>query len=794
MVPAFLHVLISSLLETSRRQIIASVTVRFSGSSSGMPKRSSLLPSLQGLATLNAASMKTSTFDLDFPQLLQDIARLVGSRAADRTPTASVPSSEDQEDSDPPVAQPQEPSVEPNPIKPVTNPLPITPTPRRPRVFWALFFAGVLALTWMFSVPSDQGQEQPGPPTVVVQPKVPAGLTDCDRLAGSRLAPRPEIARNPDAVKALPWEIFDVPGAVTACETAQRDYPDVPLFGLYLARALSVQDKTNPRIADLIADGMSKQQDYATLLSGHIRLYGYAGRPVDPAGALVQYEAMCTDSVRIGCGYLGSLLTYGAEGVKAEPARGIELLGKACSEGEAVSCVDLGDIYLTGDAAQSMDPSTAFRYYDDGCKLDYAKACGSKGRMMVFGEGTAPDVPNGMAVLDKACTDKNGWSCVNLGDIHRYGQAGQAVNLDAAFDAYYSGCALNDVASCGGKGRMMVFGEGTAPDALKGMALLDQACTDKNGVSCATLGEIHRIGQAGQAVNLDAAFAAFDRGCALNDVASCGVKGHMLVFGEGIAPDAPKGMDLLDQACTDKHGWSCDRLGDIYKDGAEGQEVNLSAAFDAYEKGCTLNHPGSCGSKGRMMVFGEGIAPDVTTGMDLLEKACADQNGWSCGILGNIYLGTNGIKPVDRPKALARHQSACGLNSNAFCSIAGTLLFEGTGGVTTDLDKARQFLKKGCPSLDRCTPIPVSSIGEGWRLGFKDDTARTAVVVDLMLYSLSLGDKRLLPPYSDDFAFAREKKIIEGVQRALKPDFYSGSIDGIAGKSTIAAMKEYCRC
>jgi hypothetical protein len=34
MVPAFLHVLISSLLETSRRQIVAYVTVPFSGNSS----------------------------------------------------------------------------------------------------------------------------------------------------------------------------------------------------------------------------------------------------------------------------------------------------------------------------------------------------------------------------------------------------------------------------------------------------------------------------------------------------------------------------------------------------------------------------------------------------------------------------------------------------------------------------------------------------------------------------------------------------------------------------------------
>jgi putative transposase len=34
MVPAFLHVLISSFLETSRRQIVAYVTVRFSGRSS----------------------------------------------------------------------------------------------------------------------------------------------------------------------------------------------------------------------------------------------------------------------------------------------------------------------------------------------------------------------------------------------------------------------------------------------------------------------------------------------------------------------------------------------------------------------------------------------------------------------------------------------------------------------------------------------------------------------------------------------------------------------------------------
>lgn len=34
MVPALLHVLISSSLETNKRQIIASVTVRFPGSSS----------------------------------------------------------------------------------------------------------------------------------------------------------------------------------------------------------------------------------------------------------------------------------------------------------------------------------------------------------------------------------------------------------------------------------------------------------------------------------------------------------------------------------------------------------------------------------------------------------------------------------------------------------------------------------------------------------------------------------------------------------------------------------------
>ena len=37
MVPAFLHVLISSLLETSRLQIVASVTVRFPGGSSLLP-------------------------------------------------------------------------------------------------------------------------------------------------------------------------------------------------------------------------------------------------------------------------------------------------------------------------------------------------------------------------------------------------------------------------------------------------------------------------------------------------------------------------------------------------------------------------------------------------------------------------------------------------------------------------------------------------------------------------------------------------------------------------------------
>jgi hypothetical protein len=46
MVPALPHVLISSFGETSRRQIIASVTVRFSGSSSGLMPNTRTLPIL----------------------------------------------------------------------------------------------------------------------------------------------------------------------------------------------------------------------------------------------------------------------------------------------------------------------------------------------------------------------------------------------------------------------------------------------------------------------------------------------------------------------------------------------------------------------------------------------------------------------------------------------------------------------------------------------------------------------------------------------------------------------------
>jgi hypothetical protein len=52
MVPAFLHVLISSLLETSRLQTIASVTVRFSGRNSGATEREYTACAKAGLRAL----------------------------------------------------------------------------------------------------------------------------------------------------------------------------------------------------------------------------------------------------------------------------------------------------------------------------------------------------------------------------------------------------------------------------------------------------------------------------------------------------------------------------------------------------------------------------------------------------------------------------------------------------------------------------------------------------------------------------------------------------------------------
>jgi serine/threonine protein kinase len=80
--------------------------------------------------------------------------------------------------------------------------------------------------------------------------------------------------------------------------------------------------------------------------------------------------------------------------------------------------------------------------------------------------------------------------------------------------------------------------------------------------------------------------------------------------------------DDFSAACTGSYAKACTKLGDIYQNGDEGKERNLTSALRYYERACTLNDAPSCGAAATMYHYGQGGSPDKGKELFYSKKAC----------------------------------------------------------------------------------------------------------------------------------------------------------------------------
>ena len=366
---------------------------------------------------------------------------------------------------------------------------------------------------------------------------------------------------------------------------------------------------------------------------------------------------------------LADMLIKG-EGTTADAERAITLLEEAAKAGlPAPAYTALGDYYLTVD--QHAEAVAAFEQAADAGS---AEAKLTLGKMLI--EDPAGDAERAIALLEEAADAGLAPASKLLGD--HYLASGDDARAVVAFGR---AADAGDPEAKLTLGKMLIAGQGTAVDADRGIALLEQAAeAGSAGPAFAALGSYYRT--AGQA---DKALAALDKAAAAGDAEAELNLGEMLIKGEGTPTDPARAVPLLKQAA--EAGWAgrADAsLGQYYRRTGDDQEAlaALQAASDAGEAEAKV-------ALADMLIKGEGTPIDPQGAIALLEEA-ADA-GAAAPAFKSVADYYHGIGDNQHERAFLE-RAAKGGDAEAELALAG-MLINGDGGVA-DPDRAVALLQQ----------------------------------------------------------------------------------------------------
>ena len=118
--------------------------------------------------------------------------------------------------------------------------------------------------------------------------------------------------------------------------------------------------------------------------------------------------------------------------------------------------------------------------------------------------------------------------------------------------------------------------------------------------------------------NLKKAYDLSYRACAEKSANGCGIYGHLLKNGKGVAQDYALAADVLSFACINGHGRACGEVAEQYEKGL-GVDVNFPAAEGYYNRMCHLPF-GQAGCR-----KADGMQREYTESASLAHKAPIDR-------------------------------------------------------------------------------------------------------------------------------------------------------------------------
>jgi TPR repeat protein len=250
----------------------------------------------------------------------------------------------------------------------------------------------------------------------------------------------------------------------------------------------------------------------------------------------------------------------------------------------------------------------------------------------------------------------------------------------------------------------------------------------------------------GAAKSLGDVIALFDRACALGDLDGCYYAGRLLLAGRGVARDASRGIQLLEQACDDgllracetlvnqhvaehdaksggsarwqnryylqaqclkSDGNACFYVGIYFDRGNNGFPHDQKRGADAYARGCDLGEHVSCNNLANDYYYGDGVPVDFVRAAQLYERACRDGLAIGCANVGFIAEYGDGV-PLDMKRASDMYASGCS-GQSAYACLHVAMLGEYRRGTPHEPAKAVERWRRACDAGDvkACTYLGV---------------------------------------------------------------------------------------
>jgi uncharacterized protein len=197
----------------------------------------------------------------------------------------------------------------------------------------------------------------------------------------------------------------------------------------------------------------------------------------------------------------------------------------------------------------------------------------------------------------------------------------------------------------------------------------EAACDAKQFDSCARLGLA--VINTGNAKLLPRGIALLEKACTGKAALGCGGLGSLYMGGIGVPRDPVRAVKLFEGACTGGDALSCESLGGWIAQG-EGDPNKLGPdamkrAAPYYERACTMGRPAACAFLATFILEGvkwPGADPKRVPG--LFDTACRGEINVACKFLGDLYADGKLVRR-DAKKANELYAKACKLGYDRGC-------------------------------------------------------------------------------------------------------------------------------